>query len=186
MTTAASMFRARMHARRDPAPGFRRWIACVSVASALFAAGCGGGSQTTASTPAIAANTPSGPALSTSQLIARADAICKRRNTAIDAVKLHGASAAAITAFAAQSSALEQAAYLELTRLGPPASMAAQWQQVLAYTRTLLEDVVELGQYGKQGDTQAIPALSRSVVSVKRELLTAARHDGFRYCSRVR
>jgi hypothetical protein len=199
MTTAAWLFhtrgRARARAGCESPRRLRWWLSRVALVSLLALSGCGGGSPHTASTPTIAASTPEetitasnpvGPALSRSQLIARADAICERRNSAIDAVKLHGTSPEAITRFASQSAALEQSALLDLSRLYPPASMSAQWQQTLAYSRTLLQGVLTLGHYAQHHDTRVIPALSRSVQSVKRQLLAAATRDGFRYCSRVR
>jgi hypothetical protein len=158
---------------------------------ALSVAGCGGGSGSTGVSDAgptwtIASSTPVGPPLTRAQLIARADAICKRRNTAIDAVKLQSAKAAGVVRFASQSAALEQAAFLELGRLSPPTAMAANWQQILAYDRTLLEAVLDLGEYGKHRDARAISALAHSTEAVKRRLLAAASRDGFKYCSRVR
>jgi hypothetical protein len=170
-------------------------MACAFAIVALAAAGCGGGSGTTASsdaglsnasTKAIPSSTPVGPSLTRSQLITRADAICKRRNTAIDAVKLAGATGADVARFASQSATLEQTAFLELGKLSPPSAMAAGWRAILAYDRTLLEAVLKLGEYGERNQTSRIAALAHSTQRVKSELLAAAARDGFRYCSRVR
>jgi hypothetical protein len=174
----------------------RAWMTCVFAVLALAAAGCGGGSATPASSDAgvsnavstktIASSTPVGPPLTRSKLIARADAICKRRNTAIDAVKLAGLTAADVARFASQSAALEQTALLELGKLSPPPAMTARWRAILAYDRKLLAAVLKLGEYGERHQTARINALARSTQRVKRELIAAAAHDGFRYCSRVR
>jgi hypothetical protein len=129
---------------------------------------------------------PVGQPLARPELIAHADAICRRRNTGIDAVKLSGVSPDDIARFASQSTELEQTALLELGRLRPVAPMAGAWRQLLAYSEMLLQDVVRLGEYGRRHEAQLIPALSRSAARTKRQLLAAATRDGFTYCSRVR
>jgi hypothetical protein len=138
-----------------------------------------------ASQPA-AIRAPVGQPLAQPELIAHADAICRRRNTAIDAVKLSGSSPEDIARFASQSTALEQTALLELGRLRPAAPTAAAWRQLLEYSEMLLQDVVKLGEYGRRHETRLIPALSRSAGRTKRQLLAVATRDGFTYCSRVR
>ena len=156
---------------------------------ALALAGCGGvgsGDLPSTQTHTIAASSPEGPVRSRPQLIARADAICARRNTAIDAVKLPGTKPKDIESFAARSTVLEQTAFLELGRLRPPASMARDWQQILADSRTLLEYVVKLDEYGEYNEIRLIPALAHSTQTVKHRLQVTATHAGFKHCSRLR
>jgi hypothetical protein len=175
--------------------GSTKWLACASVAmSALAASGCGGSGTTAAgkaggvvvASQQVSVSSPVGPALAQPVFVSRADAICKRRNAAIDAVKLSGGTAASIVRFASQSTSLEQAAFLELGKLSPPATMAASWRQLLGYNRELLEDVIQLEEYGRHKESKPIAALSQSAKAVKAQLLAAGTRDGFKYCSRVR
>ena len=147
----------------------------VAVAVAVAVAGCGG-----------SGDAAGGPPLSRPQLMAQAEAICRRRNVAIDAIKLRGTSAADIARFASRSVAVEQAAFTDLARLTPPASMAGDWRQVLAYSRVLLRYVVELDEFGRRGEVRAISVLARSAEAAKRQLLVVGTRGGFRYCARVR
>jgi hypothetical protein len=176
--------------RRGASQRRERWLLCVLVMSLLAASGCGsagaGAGGGVGSSQPLAIRAPVGQPLAQPELIAHADAICRRRNTAIDAVKLSGSSPEDIARFASQSTALEQAALLELGRLRPAAPMAAAWRQLLEYSEMLLQDVVKLGEYGRRHETRLIPALSRSAGRTKRQLLAAATRDGFTYCSRVR
>jgi hypothetical protein len=164
--------------RRRRATGRSRgWVPCVLGIAALVVTGCGGASGDSASI------VPSGPR---AQLIAQADAICERRDNAIDGVDLSGSSAASIERFAAQSASLERSALTELSKLATPASMTHEWRQILAYTSTLLQYIVELGENAKHHDTRSILALSQSDAAVKHQLQIAATHAGFRFCSRLR
>jgi hypothetical protein len=67
----------------------RTLIATLAVGAAMFAAGCGGGDDSTSSTGASGASGASGPsgsaALSKPDFIKQADAICKTGNKATDA-----------------------------------------------------------------------------------------------------
>jgi hypothetical protein len=172
-------------AHRSVAGPSRRWASCALGILALAAAGCGGGSATTGSSQPLASS--QSPASSPSaQLIARADAICQRRNAALDAVVLKSAKAAAVVRFAAQSAALERAALSELSQLQAPASMASGWQQLLSYTQKLLSDIVKLEAYAKHDDSRSVAALSHSTEATMRQLQVTATQAGFKDCSRLK
>jgi hypothetical protein len=182
--------------------GLSRLRVCVSfacVAAALVAGGCGENSSSTArtgqssslnhagSTGSIASSRPpsSGDPPSRSQLIARADVICGRLNTKFAAGKATGVGMREIARFAPPHAALEWTALAELSKLAPPPSIARDWRQMIAYRRTLAEELVELGQDAKANDAAAIKALTASKKRVHGELLTTATRAGFKDCSRV-
>lgn len=174
----------------------------VLVAAALAAGGCSGGTSETKSSQT--SSNGSGQALSSSharpagsppssaegsparsQLIARADTICKRLDTKLAAISPANLSMREIARFAPPRAALEQAAVMELSKLAPPASIARDWQQLIAYRRTLMEELFELGRDAKANDAAGIRALSASKKLVHQKLLTVATRDGFKYCSAV-
>lgn len=166
----------------------RMQCALIVVALALTACGSGSGNvaDTSVSRAAITSSAPVGPPLSAAQLIARAETICKQRNSAIDAVKLAGGSAADVARFASQSAALEQTAFTALGRLNPPASMAGGWHMMLAYNRSLLEDVIALQEAAERHDRRIVPTITRTAETDKQQLLATAQRDGFKYCARLR
>jgi hypothetical protein len=180
------MCREQTRLRRDAPRRSKGRMRCVLIAVALGVSACGSGGGASVSRPAIASSAPVGPPLSASQLIARAETICRQRNTAIDAVRLPGVSAEDVVRFASQSAALEQTAFTALGRLNPPASMAGDWHKVLAYDRSLLDDVIELEEAAEHHDKQIIPTLTRTAETVKQQLLATAQRDGFKYCARLR
>lgn len=115
-------------------------------------------------------------------MVVRADAICRRLNTQIEANKQASLSATEIARFAPRNAALEKTALKELSKLKPPASIARDWRQVIAYRRTLMEELAKLGRYAKANNTQAIHKLSESKKRVHQKLLTIAKRDGFKDC----
>ncbi|HTW43515.1 MAG TPA: hypothetical protein VMD79_14510 [Solirubrobacteraceae bacterium] len=153
--------------------GSARW--CRLAAIALATAGCGGGA-------AVAA----GPPLSRPVLVARAEAICRRRNAEIDAIKLQGTKPADIERFASQSTEVEGRALVELARLVPPSSMATAWRQMLIESRSLVKDVAVLADYAKRGDTRVVTTIAKAAKAAKRELLATGTQSGFTDCARVR
>jgi hypothetical protein len=118
-------------------------------------------------------------------MVVRADAICRRLNTQIEANKQANLGVHEIARFAPRNAALEKAALKELSKLKPPASIARDWRQVIAYRRTLLEELVKLGRYAKANNTQAIHKLAASKKRAHQQLLTIATRDGFKDCPQI-
>jgi hypothetical protein len=164
---------------------------------ALSIAGCGGGSSTAApagssasGSGTAAANvrrTPSSsdPALSKSQLVARADTICKRLNAEIVARETPGASVQEVIRVVPGNASLEQEALKQLAKLSAPASLSRDWQQILAGRRTLATQLLALVQDAKHDDVRAMQALSAQKKRVHGTLRAVATRDGFRDCSEV-
>jgi hypothetical protein len=118
-------------------------------------------------------------------LIARADTICRGLDTKRAAVNPANLSMREIARFAPPRAALEQAAVTELSKLTPPASIARDWRQVIAYRTTLTKELFKLGSDAKVNDAPGIRALAASKKLVHQKLLTVATRDGFKYCSGV-
>jgi len=166
-------------------PGFTALVA----AAMLAAAGCGGSSTAAPSGSAASRTEPtesrtSNDSAARSRLIAKADAICRRLNRELAAAPSR-LEARQIASSAPRNAALERRALAELGRLRPPASLARDWRQIIAYRRTLAEELAELGRYAKAGDVPAMKALGASKKRVHQKLSELATRDGFKDCSRV-
>jgi hypothetical protein len=179
-----------MSARRVPIS-----VVTALAIAVLASAGCGGSSSSasphsaTASSPtssSTAAAIPKrGPSLSKSQLLSRADAICRRVNTDLAAVKPKGETVQDIARDVPRNIVLERKSLVELESLVPPSSLASSWQQVLAERKMLLGELVKLVQAAKRNDVKALEGL----VASKKQSHTALRNAAIRmeltYCSEV-
>jgi hypothetical protein len=155
-------------------------------AGALALGGCGGASSSARSSEGFTSASPaSGSSLSRSAFIARADAICKRLNAEMAKVKAKSTSLPEITRVAPVHAALEQGAVSELGQLVPPSSIAREWQQIVAYRRTLAAELVKLGKDAKAKDSAGVKALTASKRSVHKQLLAAGAQAGFKDCPQV-
>lgn len=168
------------------------------VVVAVSAGGCGGGSHTasstvpanaTASTASTASNAaasrPPGSDPGLRQFIAEADPICRRLDSELAAAEPKSLALAEVARLAPRRAALELAAVTGLGRLAVPAAIARDWRQIVAYRRTLADELLELGQKAKANDAAAIDGLAASKKRVHERLLATASRDGFKYCSRV-
>lgn len=73
----------------------------------------------------------------------------------------------------------------ELSKLSPPPSLAHDWTQIIADRRKLATELVKLGGYARNGDAQAIQALTISKKRLHKHPFETASKDGFKHCSRV-
>lgn len=168
-------------------------LALVMVA--VSAGGCGGGSHTTSSTAPANATTPTASNAAASraprsdpglqQIIAKADPICRRLDSELAATEPKSLALAEVARQAPRRAALEQASVADLDKLVPPAAIARDWRQIIAYRRTLADELLELGRLAKAKDTAAIHRLAAAKERVHERLLATASRDGFKYCSRV-
>jgi hypothetical protein len=148
----------------------------------LALTGCGESSRATA-TPATASTPPSN---SSTELIAQADAICKRLNDQIAATSPGKRdSPLQLSRNALQHAALERKAARDLSRLTPPKSLAHDWAQMLAYVRRLSAELATLGRYWKLNETQGIRTLAASKKQVHQKLSAIASRDCFKDCSHI-
>jgi hypothetical protein len=175
-------------------PHTRLAVAFVLAATTLAASGCGGSSKAT-STPApatSAANTtsstateasvkPSGKPLSRSELIARADAICYRLNARRSATTIGRPQdyERVVPALASY----ELAAATEMGKLVPPASMAHDWQQIVAGSRTVAAATGRFHTYAEAKAGTLAHTIDLVLGKGIDELVHAAKRAGFKDCS---
>lgn len=163
---------------------------------AILAGGCGGGSSTTASgahspqtsaTSTHAATSPGAHAGGSAELqfIARADAICKRVGMQIAHSQPAHLTPAEIARRTPAHVAFEQQGLRELAALKVPPALAAHWQQILAYMRTLPQELVALTKAAKANDKHTIKMLAASKKRLHAQLRAAAKRDGFKDCQKV-
>jgi hypothetical protein len=155
--------------------------------SALVASGCGGSSKG-ASTAASAANAavasgakPSGKPLSRLELIARGDAICYRLNARRSSSTMSRPQdyERIVPALAAY----ELAATTEMAQLVPPASMAHDWQRMVAGSRTIAETTGRFHTYAEASGNKFAHEMDLVLGKGIDELTQAAKHAGFKDCA---
>jgi hypothetical protein len=169
-------------------------LTAILAAALLATTGCGGsgGARPTGSTrrPAGSATSRTVPAQShsssdpaaASALIAKADAICRRANHELAASPPH-LEASQIARSAPRNAALETRAVAELAKLTPPASLALDFRQIIAYRRTLAGELIKLARSAKANDARGMQALAASKKQVHRKLSELATRNGFKDCS---
>jgi hypothetical protein len=135
----------------------------------LAASGCGTGGQTT---------------LTSDELVARADAICKRakaeRHTLPRLTRYED-----YGAVLARAGAMQQAAVAELEKLKPPSSLAKDWEQIVNVDRTLAGYTASFGRDVVSGDKRAAKALVRTAVLLDRSTTGVAKRDGLAACADI-
>jgi hypothetical protein len=148
--------------------------------SALVGSGCGQ-SHTVKQSAAQKQSTASA-ALTRAELIAHADAICKRVN-AKRATKVNSRQDV-LTDVAAYSS-YAKIAYGELRKLNPPATMVTDWERLVAAAQILPAEAAKYVAYTKANDPQ-IPRneLIKKIGAAETTMVNIARHDGFNDCAK--
>lgn len=182
-------------------------VAITLIAMTLVIAGCGGGSKSaslsggsnnaasatdaasaTSSGSSDAATVPGGgpgKTLSRSQLIAAADAICAKLNTALVAAKDTIHTKADIVRVARRRAPAERSTVAELSKLTPPSSLTHDWRQILAARRLLVEEIDQAGEDAKTNNMEGVHRALVAATSVQGQMSTTARRDGFKDCSEV-
>jgi hypothetical protein len=144
----------------------RMTIPTLAMAAALTAVGCGSASNT----------------LTRSQLIAKADPICKQANSRLDAA-LAIKNKQAIPAAAASAAAYELQASIQLAKLNPPSTMAADWKAIVAEFRTVAKSINQLGEQYKNGRKLDVNIANEFTGAQHRRAVIAAQ-NGFKNCSK--
>lgn len=169
-----------------------RFAAPTLAALTLAVGGCGGSAkssnqQTSAQTAGKQTNVanqsgvPSGP-LTRAQLIARGDAICYRLNVRRASTRI--GKPQDYERLIPQLAAYELAAANEMGEITPPASMAHDWQQMVAGSHTIAEVTGHFHRYvDATNDKKALPfdiILGKGID----QLTKAAKRAGFKECGR--
>jgi hypothetical protein len=171
-------------------------IVLALAAGASIASGCGGTAHTSTrrvadsssqgadSTPqASASTTATAPALSRSQLIARADAICARVNTHLAHTTVH--SSRELVQAAPGIAAFERSALAELKRLTPPVALSADWKTMLGGLELLAQATQKYGEYVGANQTGVATGFAQSVQERQRQVAAVAERDGFQSCGKI-
>lgn len=184
----------RAHTKREHLPirRLQAWlllIAAVLVASLMI--GCSasqnghtGSMAARVTTPAVNGSPAARRLARDARFIRTADAICRRLNSELT---LQGAEQGAnyLTASTLRNARLEWVAVGRLTKLRPPAWMAADWAEMNADKRILVEQLEQFARYAQARETRAMQALALSKLRLHKRLLQTAAHDGFADCAQV-
>ena len=168
-------------------------IAALALATATLAAsGCGGSTKTASSgTQPSGTSQPSGGAepaaqtkpLARAELIAQADAICHRVIVKLEASKLK--SVQDYARVFPPLAVYERAAFIELGKLVPPASMASTWEQIVAYTTQLANSTAQAGEDAVTNKLKAAVPAEAMFEHAQKNLAVVASHAGFKDCSQI-
>jgi hypothetical protein len=131
----------------------RRSLVMPALLAAVAVAGCGG-SKT----------------LSRSELIAKADPICRKANHALDSSKI---SPKNLTTVAPTVATTEQQVSAELAKLSPPSSMASDWKVIVDGFHRAGVGLQEIGSAAK---TSSPSKPSKAFVEAEKEM-TGGQHD---------
>jgi hypothetical protein len=115
--------------------------------------------------------------------VTRANTICQRTNKQIRAIKSKNSGREEILRVVPVHAQSERVALSELRQLKAPATIARQWEQILAYRRALAEDLTKLVSAARANDLATLTKLVSSKATLHKKLLTVARRAGFKSCS---
>lgn len=169
------------------------------IAAVLAVGGCGSSSskgstsakessvagQTAASSGEASKQGSAGAALSAAQLVGRADAICKRYNARIARLPNTVHNAADYAHIAPPRVALYKAALAELNKLTPPASLASDWQRMIAARAALAKALSRLAEDGATNNLEDIRPVLVSTAHVGEQIATSATQAGLIECAKI-
>jgi hypothetical protein len=121
--------------------------------------------------------------LTRTELIARADLICRRVNEKRASTTL--GSRQAYARLLPQIAAYERAAAAEMRTLTPPASMAKSWKRIVAGIQAVADETSILGEYAIANKLAQADAGSVVAVKTMRRTRTLAGREGFKDCARA-
>jgi hypothetical protein len=170
-------------------------LALGASALTLVPSGCGGSTKSaTRTAPSGSAQPPAGGkadvtsesstssgSLTRAQLIARGNAICYRLNARRSSTRISRPQD--YERLVPVLAAYELAAATEMSKLTPPASMARDWRQMIAGSRTIAEVTGHFQRYSEAGNEKKSRPLDAILGKAIEELTSAAKHAGFKDCA---
>lgn len=123
----------------------------------------------------------SSTALTRSELIAKADAICKDLNAEREGAKAVAESKLGPTILLLGKH--EQAAVTRLRKLRAPGSLSSDWQSILAADQTLAQYTLNYGSYIASHNIVAARIQIRTAGEVQNRMKQTASEDGFKDCA---
>jgi hypothetical protein len=171
--------------------------AAIITTLALALAGCGSSTSSTTSSNTAAnspANTTTAASTATTTAAASvlpsgfsqaAEAICVKRNKAIDAVGLSVETEQAFKRIAHGRAAVEHKTLGELQKLTPPTTIHAEWGQFLSARQALVTAWNQVSEHGLINHAAKGSAEYRltSVTTTQNKMLTAAKHLNLTNCT---
>jgi len=141
--------------------------AAICAASAIAVAGCGS-SSTTASTGASGASGAtgaSGAALSQTEFVSQANAICADVNNQIQALKAPSSDLGSIATFASEGLGIVKPALQKFQGMTPPANLQAKWDAFLSQGQTQISAEEALQSAAQAGNTAQVQAAVAKIKS---------------------
>jgi hypothetical protein len=140
-----------------------RIIVLLTAATLVTVCGCGGSNG-----------------LSRSQLVAKADPICRQANQALATSKISPQNVAQVGPSVA---AAQRQASIKLSKLAPPSALASDWETIVASWRTAAESLLRFDEAAKAKDTQGVTAAEKGFLNAQAARMKAASRDGFHDCA---
>jgi C4-dicarboxylate-specific signal transduction histidine kinase len=168
----------------------RTSMATLALTSMLVVSSCGGSSRpsqqpTTPANPttktATAQQAAQSKSLTRAQLTARVNAVCKRTAARRNPLKIR--SQAEFAVVIPQVAAFQRTMAAELGKLSPPAALATEWNQFVAYARTLADSATKVGEELQTNRFDANQPAYTSFARTRLQLRALAKRDGFRACA---
>jgi hypothetical protein len=160
--------------------------------AALLIVGCGGGESNAKPARASSPSPPTSSSaqvargrLSKKELVAQADAICKRVNTEILVPKSQSPSRQESEQTVGHNLAVERTALGSLSGLHPAKSVEHRWRRILSDRRMLAAELVEYLSDLRRNDQRAIQALGLSKTLAHSTLKGDATRFGLKDCAVV-
>jgi hypothetical protein len=147
--------------------GRRRLLAATLSASIVVANGCGGSPKP----------------LTRAQLLARADAVCRRVNKRLSSVTIK--TQKDLVRVLPKVAGYEQQSLAELSKLIPPASLADDWKTIITGAQTIADNTAKLTEAARTKDLKTVHVLLSEVGKVQQHTTAIAKRDGFKDCSQA-
>jgi hypothetical protein len=149
-------------------------LIAILLATALLVAGCGGSGSDPSSDTTAAAGTAG--ALSKTELIEQADAICAKANAVAGGIEPGG------TGSAVRLAALYRGMVKSLKKLGNPDETEGRYGEYLFWAKNLAEVEGEVERAAAQGDTARIEELGEAAESTLSSFAGKASEYGLKGC----
>jgi hypothetical protein len=107
------------------------------------------------------------------------------RNTNLKRSPIHIRTHQDFLRYLPQAAAYDQAEIAELSKLEAPASMASDWQEILAANQIIAENTIKVAQFVKVNNTYAAHAMVVAATQAQDQMISTAQRDGFKDCARA-
>lgn len=121
--------------------------------------------------------------LTRAQLLAKADAICKRIDTRLSGTTIK--SEKQLIHFLPRVAGFEQQALVELSKLNPPSKMAEDWKKIVAGAQTIADSTAKLSEAARLKELKTVHEVLSEIGKVQTSITTVAKRDGFKNCSQA-